>query len=162
MASVSNDDGSQVSLNIMPMLDIFSILILFLLMNFSTDPVSHELNQAMELPESNTVRSLDEIPAVVVSKNDIQVNGKIVSTLVNKKITDRDITQGAIFPLFKELEKLSEANKKLKKKEKDKPGKLTLEIDKDHKFSLVKKVLFTAQEADFVSFKLMVSKLNGG
>ena len=39
-----------------------------------------------------------------------------------------------------------------------KPKPLTLEIDKRHKFSVIKKVMKSAQQADFIEFKLMVEK----
>ena len=157
MASVADENSETISLNIMPMLDIFSILILFLLMSFSSDPVSHDLNEAVELPESGTLHSLDEIPTIVLTRNDISVNGKKVGTLINGDIQERDKTQGAIYPLFTELEKIAETNKKFSKK-KNKSGALTVEVDKNHRFKLLKRVMLSAQQADFVTFKLMVGK----
>ena len=44
MASVG-DGGDSLSLNLTPMLDIFSILVTFLLMSYSTDPVNHDLDR---------------------------------------------------------------------------------------------------------------------
>ena len=61
MASVSSESGDNLELNLMPMLDIFSILITFLLMSYSTDPVSYDINAGTELPESITLTSLDEL-----------------------------------------------------------------------------------------------------
>lgn len=161
MASVGNDSGEQIALNIMPMLDIFSILILFLLMSFSTDPVSHDLNESTELPDSETLNSLDEVPTIVLGKNEILVNGKKIVTLIDRDVQERDSSQGAIHQLFEELEKLAEANKKFSSTSKKKPGTLTVEIDKKHKFRLLKRVMLSAQQADFVKFKLMVSKIQG-
>lgn len=158
MASVADENGESISLNIMPMLDIFSILILFLLMSFSTDPVSHDLSEGVELPESGTLRSLDEVPSVVISKNDISVNGSKIVSLINQDVQKRDVLQGAVYPLFVELQKLSEANKKFSKKGNN-VGSLTLEVDKSHNFKLLKKVMLSAQQADFVTLKLMVSKM---
>ena len=160
MASVADDNGESISLNIMPMLDIFSILILFLLMSFSSDPVSHDLSEGVELPESGTLRSLDEVPAVVISKSDISVNGNTIVKLINRDVQERDKTQGAIYPLYSELQKLSAANKKFSKK-KYKVGILTLEVDKNHTFKLLKRVMLSAQQADFVTLKLMVGKARG-
>lgn len=159
MASVGSEGGDVISLNIMPMLDIFSILILFLLMSFSTDPVSHDLNEGTELPESATLNSLDEIPTIILNKNEILVNGKKIVPLINGDVQARDSLQGAIHPLFEELEKLAEINKRFSSSDKKKPGTLTVEIDKKHRFKLLKRVMLSAQQADFITFKLMVSKL---
>lgn len=158
MASVGSEDGDSISLNIMPMLDIFSILILFLLMSFSTEPVSHDITEGVELPESNTLASLDEVPAVRVAKNSVVVNDKTVATLVGRKFSKNDTFQGAVYPVFKELEKLSIANKRISKKESNEPMALTLEIDKNHEFIIIKKIMKSAQQVDFVKFKLMVAK----
>ena len=74
MAQVASENGDTISLNVMPMLDIFSILILFLLMNFSSDPLTYELHEAIDLPESRTIISLDEVPAISVTRNEVFVN----------------------------------------------------------------------------------------
>lgn len=164
MASVGSEGGETLALNVMPMLDIFSILILFLLASFSTDPMSHDVNKALELPDSRTLRSLDEIPAIVVTKNEILVNDKKVTTLIDGDVQERDRSQGAIYPLFEELEKLAEANKRYSKEtvtetgEKKKTGVLTMEMDKEHNFKLIKRIMLTAQQAEFITFKLTVSK----
>jgi biopolymer transport protein TolR len=159
MASTSNSDER---LNVMPMLDIFSILITFLLMSFSAEPVSHDINEDIELPDSITLTALDEIPAIVVTKREIFVNDKSVSTIVDGDAAMQDRAQGAIFPLFTELQKLADANKRyLDKKAKsvdDNPTYLTMEMDKEHNFKLMKRIMLSAQQAEFIAFKLMVAK----
>jgi biopolymer transport protein ExbD len=158
MAGVSSGGDDVLALNIMPLLDIFSILILFLLMSFSTDPVTHDVNPALELPDSKTMRSLDEIPAIVVTKTEILVNDKKITTILNGDIQERDRSQGAIYPLFTALEKLAEANKRYLRGKKTKNIPVTMEMDKGHNFKLLKRIMLSAQQAEFVTFKLMVSK----
>lgn len=159
MASVG-EGGEALALNIMPLLDIFSILILFLLMSFSSDPVSHDTNPGLELPDSKTLRSLDEVPAIVVSKTDVIVNDKKVTTIINGDIQERDRTQGAIYPLYEELVKLAEANKRYTGEELDKAktSTLTLEMDKTLDFKILRRVMLSSQQAEFITFKLMVAK----
>lgn len=163
MASVSSDSGDSLSLNLMPMLDIFSILITFLLMSYSTDPVSYDTNAGMELPESNTLAALDETPAIVVTKTAILVNDKQVATIQGGDVPESQRSQGAIFPVFKELEKLAEANKrilgrKLSDLEKAKISTLTMEMDQEHRFKLMKRIMLAAQQAEFITFKMMVAR----
>ena len=153
--AVIEEKQEIVSLNIMPMLDIFSILILFLLMNFATDPLNHDLNKNVELPFSGTLVSLDDLPTIIVSRKEILVNDKKVIDIAKLKRARGVVSQGAITPLFRELEKMRVSSKL---SQKNKVKTLTLEIDKKHKFSLVKKVMRSAQQADFMDFKLMVAK----
>lgn len=155
MAGVSNENDR---LNLMPMLDIFSILITFLLMSFSADPINHDLNQGLELPNSKTLRPLDAIPAIIVSKTEMFVNDKMVSAVVSGDVPESNRDQGAIRPLYDELKKLAEANKRYQKKDDKKADSLTLEMDKEHNFKLLKRVMLSAQQAEFISFKLMVEK----
>lgn len=159
MASAGGDNGETLALNIMPLMDIFSILILFLLMSFSTDPVTHDVNEGIELPDSKTIRSLDEVPALIVSKTDIIVGEKKVTSIINGDIQKRDLSQGAIDPLYNELMKLAEANKRYSKSEnKKKTSVLTMEMDKSLEFLIMRRVMLSAQQADFITFKLMVAK----
>lgn len=163
MASVSSDSGDALSLNLMPMLDIFSILITFLLMSYSTDPVSYDTNAGMELPESFTLAALDETPAIVVTKTAILVNDKQVATIQGGDVPESQRSQGAIFPVFQELEKLAQANKrilgrKLSDLEKAKISTLTMEMDQEHRFKLMKRIMLAAQQAEFITFKMMVSR----
>jgi biopolymer transport protein ExbD len=166
MASASSDSGETLTLNIMPMLDVFSILILFLLMSFSTDPVSHDITAGLELPESISIRSLDEIPMITITKKAIMVGDLLVTELENGEVPEKNRTQGAIAPLFKELEKLAEANRVRKDQPADVEGPqkdaLSVEMDQTLSFKLLKRVMLTAQQADFVAFKLLVNKANDG
>ncbi len=166
MAGVSTESGDSLSLNLMPMLDIFSILITFLLMSYSTDPVSYDVNAGVELPESMTLTALDELPAIKVTKTDVLVNDKKVATIVQGDVPEKDRSQGAVFPVYQELEKLAEANKRLMRgritdAEKAKISTLTMEMDQGHRFKLMKRIMLAAQQAEFITFKLMVSRQGG-
>jgi len=158
VASVSQEEG--VSLNLMPMLDIFSILITFLLMSYSTDPVSYDISAGLELPDSITITALDELPTIIVTKNEIMVNDKKVATILGGDVPERDRSQGAVYPVFVELEKLAEANKRVfrGKEDKTKTSILTMEMDQSHQFKLMKRIMLAAQQAEFVTFKLMVAR----
>ena len=165
MADVNSNDGSAVSLNLYPMMDVFSILITFLLMSFSADPVSHQVNPAIELPDSTTIASLDEIPTIVVTKTDIFVNDKKVTSIIGNDVAEKDRDQGAIRPLFDELEKLKENLKRVRPqsaKESLTPKKdestLTMEMHKENQFQIIRRIMLSAQQAEFITFKLMVAK----
>lgn len=158
MAFVRDGSSRTFSLNIMPMLDIFSILILFLLMSFSTEPVSYDISEGVELPVSNTLSFLEEIPSVRITKTKIFINDKSVASLEGSRIIGFEKIQGSVSVVFLELEKLAKASKKVRAKNNSEPMKLTLEVDKNHEFKLIKQVMKSAQQADFIQFNLMVEK----
>lgn len=166
MAGVSVGGKSEtLSLNIMPMLDVFSILIVFLLMSYSTDPISVDPPAGLVVPRSSTIRSLDEQPVVIVTEQEVFVNDKKVATIgPDGDVTKEDLEkgQGAIYAVFEELEKLAEQNKAIRRRldgeEKPNIDALTLEMDKGHNFKLMKRIMLSAQQAEFITFKLMVEK----
>jgi len=163
MASVNMDSGETLSLNLMPMLDIFSILITFLLMSYSSDPVSYDVTAGVELPESATLAMLDEIPEIKVTKTEILVNDKKIANIINGDVQAKDQSQGAVYPVYQELQRLSESNKRalgsrLSEIDKSKIQTLTMEMDQGHQFKLMKRIMLSAQQADFITFKLMVAR----
>lgn len=168
MASAGNDSGESLSLNLMPMLDIFSILVTFLLMSYSTDPVNHDVDANLELPDSVTLVNMDEVPSIIVNRDEIYINDNKIVTLQNGRVPEDDIQQGAIYSVFKELEKLSAQNKQVFERfsagrgedgeRVPKPGELTIEMDRKHDFQLLRRIMLSAQQAEFITFKLLVAK----
>ena len=166
MASAGGNEGETLSLNVMPMLDIFSILLTFLLMSYSTDPVNYDVDQNLELPDSVTLVSMDEVPSIVVNRDEIYVGDKVVASLVSGTVSEDDLQQGAVYPVYKELLKLSEQNKAVAQevtagnKKKTDPGTITIEMDRKHNFELLRRLMLAGQQAEFVKYKLLVAKEN--
>ncbi len=160
MASVGGENQDSLSLNLNPMLDIFSILITFLLMSFSTDPISHDVSKDLSLPESKTIVALDEVPTIIVTRSELLVGDKKISNIIGGDVEEKDRNQGAIQPLHDVLKEMFEQSKKLAKSDadKNKTGALTVEIDKDHRFKLLKRVMLTGQQSEYITYKLTVSK----
>lgn len=169
MAGVSLDgDEEALSLNVMPLLDIFSILILFLLMSFSADPISYDVTQDVEVPVSMTLRSLDEMPQVSITKTNLKVGDKPITSIIDGEMPESVMQQGAIQPLYDELAILAANNKRIRKskgesdsengEDEPNPDALTIEVDKNQKYKLLRRVMLSAQQAEFIAFKLMASK----
>lgn len=161
MASVG-DSGDSIRLNITPMMDVFSILITFLLMSYSTDPINVDPKQGLELPKSMTLNGLDEVPTLAVTKTEVLVNDKKVADIVNGDIMQSQQDQGAIRPLFDELEKLKARADQIREAQGKEPdlGEITMEMDKGHNFVIARRVMLSAQQAEYVTFKLMVKRLS--
>jgi len=166
MSSAGGDSNESLSLNLTPMLDIFSILVTFLLMSYSTDPTNHDVDQNLELPDSVTLVSMDEVPSIVVNRNEILINNKKVVTLQNGKVPAADIQQGAVYPVFQELVEIAKVNKAAADilrggdDKKAKPGEITIEMDRKHDFEIMRRLMLAGQQAEFVTFKLLVAKEN--
>lgn len=165
MAGASSG-GDDFSLNLYPMLDIFSILITFLLMSYSTEGQTVESSKAnMELPKSVTKLSLDEAASVSITKRELIVQGGVTIPIgPDGDVAEQYRSQGAIPDAYQEFKKLRASMETLKNRDKalnlsDRElNTLTLEADKGAQFKLIKRVMLSAQQAEFVAWKLAVDK----
>ena len=161
------EEGSGFAINLYPILDVFSILIVFLLMNFSTQGQSIESSANLELPKSEVRLSLDEAAAVSITKEEIVIQGQVTIPLdANGDVPARFLDQGSIRPAYEEFVKLAESMQTLKNRDQKLAltdadvRSLTLESDKGTSFRVIKRIMRSAQQAEFTSWKLALDKLN--
>jgi biopolymer transport protein ExbD len=167
MAGVdTGGDGQSFSINLYPMLDVFSILIIFLVMNFSTSGESVETKINMELPKSAVKLSLDSSANVSINKNEIVIQGGVsVPIGPDGDVPESFREQGAIQVAYQEFKKVRDQNETLKNRNKalalseSDLNSLVLESDKDVQFKVLKRIMLSAQQADFVGWKLAVSRM---
>jgi len=169
MASIDTGDGSSFSLNLFPMLDIFSILICFLLMNYSTQGASAESQvEDMEMPTSEVTLSLDSAASVSITQNKMIIQGSFNKALEipiemgekGKDLPSSFLSQGAIpqaYEIFKILRENAVAVKNRDKTldlNEHELSTLVLEADKGTPFQLLRRVMLTAQQAEIISWQL--------
>lgn len=166
MAGSVGGEGETFTINLYPMLDIFSILICFLLMNFSTQAQSVDTKANLELPKSDVKLSLDESATISVTKNEIIVQGGVTVPIQSDgDVAESARTQGAIKVIFDEFKKIKANNETLKNRDKaleltdSDVNILTLEADKATQFKLLKRIMLSAQQAEFVSWKFATDKM---
>lgn len=159
------DDGME--LNVAPMLDMFTILTVFLLMSFSTDPVNLDVSDILRPPMSNAQKKLEAKPNISISKKELTMNDKFVVKISPDLDVDNpkvNLQQGAIMPLYERLKEMRQNLKFLEKKNKGDPlfkkmnATLVLSADENIPFKLLKRVMLTASQAEFVTFDLVVRK----
>ena len=165
MAGIDSGGKDKFSINLYPMLDIFSILICFLLMNFSTEGQSVDSKANLELPTSLVRLSLDESATVSITRSEIVIQGGAVSIPIVAGDVPEDVrTQGAIKPAYEEFKKLRANLETLKNRDQSlslvesQLNTLSMEADKGTEFKLIKRVMLSAQQAEFVGWKLAAMK----
>jgi len=134
---------SLVDLNLVSLIDVFTILIFFLLSNaggIETLP-SHK---AVQLPQSNADKEPRETIVVVVSGADILVEGRKVASVKDVMDAPGDL----IAPLKAELD--VQANRQAVREETKAQAKaITIMGDKDIPYQLLRKVMVTCARANF-------------
>lgn len=141
---------SLVDLNLVSLIDIFTILIFFLLANASEVEVLPSA-KAVRLPESTAEKSPKETVVVVVSSEDILVQGRKVASVEEAMKTEGDL----IAPLKAELD--YQAGRALIRKENEPKGKaITIMGDKEIPYRLLRKIMVTCARANFSDLSFAV------
>jgi biopolymer transport protein ExbD len=104
-----NSHGSH--LNITSMMDIFVIILVFLLYNVSFDSESEKVTSGLKLPNSNSSKLYKENKInIAMSLESIKVNNEVVMQL-NRGVVPASAVQGdKIVPLFNALNKIKDAD----------------------------------------------------
>ena len=139
---------NAVDMNLVSLIDVFTILIFFLLSN-SGGIEALATPKAVKLPESVSTQQPKETVVVVVSATDILVNGRKVAAVADIINTNDDL----VAPLKAELDALA-SREVILKENAAQARRLTIVGDKDIPYRLLRKIMATSAQASFgdVSF----------
>ena len=144
----------QPGLNLVSLMDIFTILVFFLLVNSSEVEVLQS-NKDIKLPESIAEQKPENTLMIVVDDENILVGGRAVAkvnAVMNSKETE-------IKPLLDELSYLA-ARKPYRNEEEAAKGRdVTIMGDKEIPYVLLKKIMTTSAKADYRNIALAVTQV---
>jgi biopolymer transport protein ExbD len=142
--------GSGV-LNLVSLMDIFTILVFFLLVN-SSEVQTLPNTRDLELPESIAETKPEETVTILIGRTDILVQGEPVA-----KISDVLATKGNDIPALREA-LLSQNDRVLRREARDDIAgrEVTIMGDKDISYRLLKKVMATCTASDYGQISLAV------
>jgi biopolymer transport protein TolR len=142
------------ALNLTSLIDLFTILVLFLLFNMSTEGDVIPDAQKIKLPESIAHAAPQATVMVMVTQDDILVDGVKVGSV--KAIMDQE--DMVVSGLKAELDKHAEKSKAVGAAMGTEVfgGKITILGDRELPFKLLEKVMFTCSEAEFADINLAV------
>jgi len=144
-----------VDMNLVSLIDIFTILIFFLLSN-STEVETLPNSKAVKLPESIAEKSPAESVVVVVSNDEILVQGRKVASVAEVLATEGDIIE----PLKAELD--VQASHSLVRKENTPENQpITIMGDKGIPYRLLRKVMITCARANYSEVSFAVQRKSG-
>ena len=140
-----------VALNLVSLMDIFTILVFFLLVN-SSDVETLPNAKDLQLPESIAERKAKETVVILIGKEDILVQGTPIA-----KIADVMKTKGNDIPALRQALK-SQNDRVLRRAAQDDIAgrEVTIMGDKDIPYRLLKKVMATCTESDYGQISLAV------
>ncbi len=144
------------TLRLTSMIDMFTILLVFLLKNYSTENQVPMVANDLKLPASTAQKAPETASVVGLTREWVLLDGKKMAR-VNDVIKSNDLL---IKNLYLELkakrlisERLATYDSKMKFR-----GEITIQGDKDLPFELLKKVMYTCGQVGYNNMQLAVIK----
>jgi biopolymer transport protein ExbD len=146
-----------VDMNLVSLIDIFTILIFFLLSN-TAEVQSLPSSRAVKLPESTADTSPKETVVVVVNAEDILVQGRKVASVPQVMASNEDV----IGPLKAELE-LQSRHELVRQTGADAKASqpVTIMGDRNISYQLLRKVMVTCARANYSEVSFAVQRKSG-
>jgi len=146
--------AGQSKLNLVSLMDIFTILVFFLLVN-SSDVEVLQSNKDIKLPESTAEKKPEDNLIVMVSNEAIMVSGRKIADV--EAIVQSN--ENEIKPLMDELTYLA-SRKPYQSKEEEELGRdITIMGDHGIPYTLLKKIMTTCAKSGFRNISLAVNQV---
>jgi biopolymer transport protein ExbD len=160
--NVVDDNGGP---NINSLMDIMTILLVFLLKSYSADPVQLKAAPDLKPPFSTAQIKPDQSATVTITLNNLMVDDSPVLKIEQGKVDEAHRSGGGfmIDPLFEALQSAVENQKQIASfnSAAEFSGIITIISDRNVPFSLLSQVMYTAGQAEFNKFKFLVVKGSG-
>src|SRR5688572_10442471 len=144
-----------IDLLLTPLIDMFVILVVFLIINFSATGELVQLSKDIRLPKAETVSELDRAPIIQISANTVAIEGVKVGES-EEILKDPDLRIPGLTDKLQEMRKVDE----MMHPGQPFRGEIIINADKDVDFKLVRKVMFAASDAGYTKFNYAVLKAN--
>jgi len=146
---------SSLDMNLVSLIDVFTILIFFLLSSVGVETLLPS-NKAVALPQSIAEKPPRETLVLVVSGEEIIVEGRRIAAVADVQAEKGDV----VVPLLAELKLLAQ-RQAVRAENQDANKAITIVADKQIPYSLLRKVMFTASQAGFVDVAFAVQQKGG-
>jgi len=147
------------------MVDVFAIMVIFLLQAFSAEGEIIVLPQGLQLPKAENIGVLERAPSLVVSLEKIMFEGEEMAE-TPQVIAQKNWVIPKLQEALKDYKKVLETELKTRllsgmpKEEAEadieKNRKINVSVDRRLKFGLVKKIIYNAGYAGFPDFRFAV------
>lgn len=142
---------------ITPLVDMFVIIVLFLIANFSATGEVLMMSKDVQLPSASHVQDLDLVPVVVVSKDEVLMDGTLVGKVA-------EIVKGDQVDIPELEEKLRELKKKTDEmhasvndtSQQSTASDVNIQADKSVPFKILYRVMYSCQSADYQNINFAV------
>jgi biopolymer transport protein TolR len=140
--------GRTTGINLVSLMDIFTILVFFLLVN-SSDGEVLPMHKSVELPESLSEEIPRQTLVIMITASDIMIHGKVIAS-IDAILADEDAATGLLAASLQEGSSATATDNPEIRRE------ATIMGDKDIPYRIIKKVMARCSEAGFARISLAV------
>ena len=144
-------------LMITSMMDMFTIILIFLLFQFSEKPETIHMMKDIELPKSTAKMDHTETIQLVLTQNSLHINDNLIARVKKGRVIGLDPQNPKASVLYQRLEKQFAQTVKTSDETKPKDHILLL-CDKRHSFKTINDIVKTAALAGYPNFQFAVLK----
>ena len=146
------------TLNITSLMDVMTIILIFLLFSFSSQDQNLRLAKDLDLPKSNSEKPFKWAINITLTENELMVEDASVCRYKNGQFIDTGDDPDKIVPLYKQLTSLKSLEKYREVDRDASEPVVIFQADKKHKFDTIYKVMKTAAMAGYPNFRFAVLK----
>ncbi len=147
-------------LNLTSMVDMLTILVVFLLQTFSASGELLTVQKNIVLPEAQNFKDLEQAPIIAVSRESVTLDGRLVANA--EQLNTENTVDWKITDLHDQLVTLKN-NFKLLHPSEPFAGTVIVQADKNVDFKIVKKVMYSCAVAGYANVNFAVQqKTKGG
>ena len=152
--------STYAELNLTSMVDMLTILVVFLLQTFSASGELLTVSKNIQLPEAVNFKDLEQAPIIAISRDAVTLNGdpKADSAELNRENT----VDWKIPGLHDDLVVLKNNFKLLHPNPEDFKGLVIVQADKNIDFKIIKKVMYSCAVAGYSNVNFAVQGKGGG
>ena len=146
------------TLNITSLMDMMTIILIFLLFSFSSQDQNIRVEKDLELPKSNAERPFKWAINVSMTKDLLRVEDETICPLKEGKVIGKTKEADKIVPLYNRLLEMKQVEKYRQVDRDAEEPVVIFHADKQHRFETIYQVMKTAAMAGYPNFRFAVLK----
>jgi biopolymer transport protein ExbD len=159
----------EMGLNIYPMMDMMTILLVFLIQSFASSGAANIVQSAeLQIPSSISSEDVEPALSITISANEIVVEGKQALSLRNGQVDPGQKQGGSngflVTPLLNVLQQHRDRLKLISQSRANKPfkGEVQIVADRRTPYRTLIEVLYTMGQSEFKAMRFVVLKQGAG
>jgi len=159
----------EMGLNIYPMMDMMTILLVFLIQSFASSGAANVMQSSeLQIPKSTSAEDVEPALSITMSASEIVVEGKQVLSLRNGQVDPSQKQGGSngflITPLLNVLQQHRDRLKLIAQSRTNKPfrGEVQIVADRRTPYRTLVEVLYTMGQSEFKAMRFVLLKQGSG